>query len=396
MRILTIIPSLQIGGAESFFVRLACSMARRHEVTAYVEHMQYTDGRLMAALIEHGVVLRWTPFTEKRAAAWSYRLAKLARALHPCLDFVRWLETRTLRKLHSTTRFDVVNPHLTLPELAAGAAFMNDAVPIVATDHGDYRLPHFHALAETEAFARLYRRTDALILPSNDNARSTAGIPRKTGFQQRVIYYGFETFEAGPKVRPSGARFVFGVAARGIPSKGWREVLAAFLAGFDQFPEDTHLMLVGGSDYLDELQAELPEKVRRHVHFAGSQSDPGPWIQGFDCGILASYYASESLPNFVIECLVSGVPVIATRQGGLPEMLESSTGAAGVLLSNAPGEPANVAELEAAMVKMASGGAKEDKIKQSVVEAGGRFSMPECLQQYEEVFEELITSHSAI
>lgn len=391
MRILTMIPSLQIGGAESFFVRLACALTQRHEVTAYVEHMRYTDAGLLATLQACGVIVCWTPFTEGPAAVWAYRLAKIGRMLHARLDVVRWMEKAALKRLHSKNRFDVVNPHLALPELSASEAFLDDPVPIVATDHGDYRLPYFHALGKKAAFARLYRRVDALVLPSNDNARSAAGIPRKEGFRQRVIYYGFEAFKQGQKARPAGARFVFGIAARGIPSKGWGEVLEAFTQSFDQFPEGTHLMLVGGGDYLEELKARMPEGLAGHVHFAGPQSDPGPWIQGFDCGVLASYYPSESLPNMVIECLVSGVPVIATRQGGIPEMLETSAGTAGVLLSNSPGTPAQVDELKAAMLHMVGNYRRNEKMHAAVREAGGRFSMRQCLQRYEELFQEMVS-----
>lgn len=391
VRVLTIIPSLQIGGAEAFFVRLACALAQKHQVTAYIEHMCYTNNGLLDELRRSSVQVCWTPFTDRVGRHVSYRISKLGRLISPRLDLVRWLERKALRRLHHRQRFDVVNPHLTLPELAACDAFLDDLVPIVATDHGDYRLPTFHSLAKDERFARLYRRTDALILPSNDNALGAAGIPRKEGFQQRVIYYGFDPFRPGPKVRPEGARFVFGVAARGIPSKGWGEVLAAFVQGFDQFPKGTHLMLVGGSDYLDGLKAEVPLRLRGHVHFAGPQSEPGPWIQGFDCGILASYYPSESLPNMIIECLVFGVPVIATRQGGISEMLETPAGTAGVLLTNAPGTPARVNELEAAMVRMAGGAAAEEELKTAVHDAGERFSMSLCVQQYEETFQSLAT-----
>lgn len=384
-----IIPSLQIGGAEAFFVRLACALAVKNDVTAYVEHMCYTDEALLGELRRRSVQVCWTPFTDRIGRRLSYRISHLGRMIHPRLDLVSWLERQTLRRLHYRQHFDVVNPHLTLPELAACDAYFDDPVPIAATDHGDYRLPHFHALAKEEHFARLYRRTDALILVSNDNAGSTEGIPRKESFLQRVIYNGFDPFKPGSKVRPQGARFVFGVAARGIPSKGWGEVLAAYIQGFDRFPKGTHMMLVGGSDYLEGLKAMVPPQLRDHVHFAGPQSEPGPWIQGFDCGILASYYPSESLPNIIVECLVSGVPVIATRQGGIPEMLETSVGPAGVLLSNAPGTPAQVDELANAMICMAGGAAEERKLKAAVHYASERYSLPLCVQQYEEMFQSL-------
>jgi glycosyltransferase involved in cell wall biosynthesis len=66
----------------------------------------------------------------------------------------------------------------------------------------------------------------------------------------------------------------------------------------------------------DEVQAL---KIQDNVRFLGFVSNAGLYIQAFDIGLLPS--SKEGLPYFVLECLHSGIPVVASSVGGIPEII---------------------------------------------------------------------------
>jgi glycosyltransferase involved in cell wall biosynthesis len=84
---------------------------------------------------------------------------------------------------------------------------------------------------------------------------------------------------------------------------------------------DAHLLIVGDGPWmgrLRELAAELDLADR--VHFAGYQPRPERFLRSMDAFALSS--ASEGMPLVVLEAWAAGVPVVATRVGGLPELVD--------------------------------------------------------------------------
>jgi glycosyltransferase involved in cell wall biosynthesis len=61
------------------------------------------------------------------------------------------------------------------------------------------------------------------------------------------------------------------------------------------------------------------------VHFAGYQPDPARFLQAMDLFALTS--GSEGMPLCVLEAWAAGIPVVASRVGGVPELIRNgSTG----------------------------------------------------------------------
>jgi sugar transferase (PEP-CTERM/EpsH1 system associated) len=92
---------------------------------------------------------------------------------------------------------------------------------------------------------------------------------------------------------------------------------------------DAHLLLVGDGPWmgrLRELVASLGLADR--VHFAGYQAQPAPYHQAMNVFALTSQ--SEGMPLVVLEAWAAGVPVVATRVGGLPDLVDD--GRTGVLV----------------------------------------------------------------
>jgi glycosyltransferase involved in cell wall biosynthesis len=140
---------------------------------------------------------------------------------------------------------------------------------------------------------------------------------------------------------PSDARIVL-AAGRLSPEKGYDDLLRAFDDVAREMPQ-THLLLAGSGGLEPELRALSARlATHTHVHFLGFRKDMHSLFRQADVFALSSL--SEGLPNVVLEAMALGVPVAATRVGGLPEVIDD--GETGLLVP-----PQATAELGRALLR---------------------------------------------
>jgi len=118
---------------------------------------------------------------------------------------------------------------------------------------------------------------------------------------------------------PDGA-LLLGVVGRLSLEKGCHEMLDAFAVVAAAEPR-VHLALIGEGP----LRAALESRVAAadwggRVHFTGHQSPVQPFYEAID--MLVSPSRTEGLSNAILEALVFERPVVATRVGGNPEIIE--------------------------------------------------------------------------
>jgi glycosyltransferase involved in cell wall biosynthesis len=127
---------------------------------------------------------------------------------------------------------------------------------------------------------------------------------------------------------PTDGRWRFMQACRLIPKKGVATSLCAFAIFQKEFP-NAELIIAGKGplqSHLEELAEELG--IARKVHFRGFLSQPE----------LMNLYATshfflhpsetppdqnqEGIPNSILEAMATGLAVLATHHGGIPEAVE--------------------------------------------------------------------------
>jgi glycosyltransferase involved in cell wall biosynthesis len=112
-----------------------------------------------------------------------------------------------------------------------------------------------------------------------------------------------------------GDRFVILVIAQLIPAKGVDLVLGAVA----ELPEQACLWIVGTGDQMAELQALARTLgIDHRVAFWGLQRQVEPFLQAADCFVLPSRW-QEAAGLVILEAQSTGVPVVASRVGGIPE-----------------------------------------------------------------------------
>ncbi len=109
-------------------------------------------------------------------------------------------------------------------------------------------------------------------------------------------------------------------------SKGLRELVRA-TAAVSRSIENVHLIMIGEGPLRTELETlVLNQQIQHKVTFVGTLStqELGQWYAASDVLALPSY--NEGCPNVVMEAINSGRPVVATRVGGVPELVTSNCG----------------------------------------------------------------------
>lgn len=97
-----------------------------------------------------------------------------------------------------------------------------------------------------------------------------------------------------------------------------------------------HLVIVGDGPERDALRARVDRSPgREYVHLLGNRDDVESVLAAFDAFALTS--RTEGLPLVLLEAMATGLPVVSTAVGGIPDLLKD--GVTGFLVPAGEREP---------------------------------------------------------
>lgn len=182
---------------------------------------------------------------------------------------------------------------------------------------------------------------------------------------------------------------VFTLASRAIPRKGWATAIAAVRRLRELHPERRrHLLLCGEGEEAERLAALHSNDP--DITFLGYQSRIHGLFRISDVAILPTRFSGESFPFCIVEALQVGTPVIATRVGEIPSMLEPpGMESAGILIDALSDSELFAEELAAAMEAMLS---PERRAAYAVAatRCGATYSMDRLVDSYTSLYRHLI------
>jgi len=324
-RILFLHHTAIIGGAELHLL----SVARHFRETATV--VLFADGPFRQALENAGVRVRvlastWASRGVRRQNP-SFSAANIASVV-----LLAWRTARAAREA------DLIYANSPKALLVARLARLVRRRPVLWFLHDLLDETHF-SRRSIRLLVSTANRTAARIL-ANSKATAAAFVSaRGRSDLARVVYDGFDaaTFTDTPVDFGWEGLQVAGVFGRITPWKGHDVVLRAlalipsFAAVFVGEEEDA--AYVKG---LRLLARELG--VAERVRFLGFRNDVPQLMRAVDC-IAHVSVDPEPFGRVVVEGMLAGRPVIATRAGGVPEIIED--GVSGILIT--PGSPEELA-----------------------------------------------------
>jgi len=300
--VLQLITTLDPGGAEHQLLTLVRQLRDRFDFeVAYLKGGGGLAPRFEALGIRvHGLgIRRWAD------PVCLVRLVRLVRRLRP----------------------DLVVTHLFKADVYGALAAIGTDIPLVSHKHNEDQFllnPFFGALGLTTAV-----RCRRLVAVSDAVARfhaERAGFPRERFVR---VLHGIEGEPPGLPRAEMRRRFdieerslLLGTAARLTPQKGLDTLIRAvkrLIEHDDRFRFSCLIAGVGEDrDRLISLCRSLGLEER--VRLVGRVTDIPAFLQALDIFILPSRW--EGLGVVLLEAMANGCPIVATRVGGIPEVVE--------------------------------------------------------------------------
>jgi glycosyltransferase involved in cell wall biosynthesis len=245
-------------------------------------------------------------------------VARMAVPIHPLKDTHAFgAVARALREL----RPDLVLAHGAKAGFLGRAAAALLGIPAVFTPHGwaisDRISPRqgriFRILEKAAALATV--RIVNVCEFERRLALEHGIAPRE---KMAVVYNGIPDIPANLLARPAGQPARLVMVARMAPPKDHTTLLRA-LAGLPAM--SWTLDLIGDGPLEGAIRAAANELgIADRVRFLGFQSDIAPLLAGAQALALSSRF--EAFPYAIVEAMRAGLPVVASRVGGIPEAVE--------------------------------------------------------------------------
>ena len=323
--------SIALGGMEMHAAELARGMARAGwQVSMILPELSILD-QVAAELETLGITCHRVTLTGSQD---KHRLA------------AAWLRTRDILRQSSP---DVFHQHRTGPYhgkwgvLAARAA----GVPVVVAS--EHQAANRLTGAARWANAAIDRLVDAFVAVSDHDYRTQLTESGRPLVKITRIYNGVDLSRftrLAPEAIHAGraalgippAAPIIGTVGRLEEQKGITYLLNALPALVARWP-GLHVLIVGRGSLREALQAEAAALgVRDFTHFLGFLPDTGPVMGLMDVVVIPSVW--EPFGLVAAEAMAALRPVVATRVGGLPEVvIDGDTG-----LLAPPAEPAALAD----------------------------------------------------
>jgi glycosyltransferase involved in cell wall biosynthesis len=318
-RVLLLITLAEVGGAQAYVASLLPALAGRFEVVVAA----HGPGPLRAAAAAAGVRF--------------VGLEHVRRPINPWRDVAGFVElVRLLRRERPDILHASSSKAGALGRLAAFAA----RVPIrIFTVHG------WAFAACSGPASSLYRWADRLVRPVttvticvSENERAAGIRAGACSAERTVVIRNAVSLGGRPRARHGTTRPLLIAVGRLKAPKDFLTLVRAFAL---LPPHSFEALIVGDGPDRGTLEREVRRLgLENRVRLVGERHDVPDLLAAADVFVLSS--VSEGLPVSVLEAMAAELPVVASRVGGLPELVLD--GLTGLLV-----EPRNAAKLADAL-----------------------------------------------
>lgn len=333
--LLYVIPSLEVGGAERVVINLARTVDRNR------------FNPIVCCLNDKGILANELEKTGIRVIA----LNKKGKFDFSVISkLIRVIKENNIKIIHT---------HLWGANFWGRIAAKLTKIPvIIATEHNvDIWKPQVYFMLDRW----LARKTDKIIVVSNKVKEFYAhkGIPT---WKLEVIYNGIQAIHPQPVAYNPQIREEFGIKdneivlaiiGRLVPQKGHRYLFEAISSLNGQYR--LKVLVVGDGPLMANLKSQVAGlKLQERIIFTGLRKDVLKILEEVDILVMPSL--REGLPITALEAMAAGVPIIATKVGGLPELIKDNK--TGLLI-----EPANGVAIKDAIEKLINDKDLSDNLK---------------------------------
>ncbi len=235
-----------------------------------------------------------------------------------------------LRRIISRTQPDLVHVHSRRgADIWGTAAAWCTRTPAIITRRVDNPENPYIARLKYRIYSRVVAISEGIrrvLLAEGIPAKKIVCVPSAVDAQRFAVNCAREWFVREFGLKPTDR--VIGMIAQFIPRKGHRLLIGAAPGILERFPEARFLLFGKGPLEEDLRRLCARNRISDRVIFAGFRNDLERILPCLDVVVHPAYL--EGLGVSLLQAAAAGVPIVATRAGGIPEIVEN--GANGYLI----------------------------------------------------------------
>lgn len=368
-RILFVIPTLLTGGTERQLFLLAKGLAKTNNF--YIEVVSlYKDGEIAWQLRQEGIVNRCV-------------------GMRNIYDFTGYFK---LRRLIIKGRFDIVHNFLFDANVWGGFAAYSTGTKVIISSRRDIGAWRKRRHIILERLGNLF--SDKIVVNAQAIKDYTVLQERAPLSKIEVINNGIElASQEGKDAKSKNKKEILGLSedvqvATMVGTLSEKKRQDVFLrSAREVLKEDRNVrfVLVGRGPREKNLKLLAKELgIEKSVIFLGFREDIQEILIATDLLALTSDF--EGMPNVILEAMACGLPVVGTRVGGIPEVVED--GISGILVK--PDNPLEVSNAVKLLLQETALRQKMGRRGREIIEQ--RFGLNKMIESYSSVYSQLLKS----
>lgn len=302
-----------------------------------------------------------------------------------------------LKQIIKEQKIDLIHAHVWNPA-SCRYAFMaaNQNTPIIITEHDPFPLPFLKNLIKKH----FLNKVSKIITVSENNAKLLKKLYPNHKKKINVIHNGIdlewwhsqllrfphqERKEIKENIFQAREDSLILITIAALHErKGLKYLIEAMPDITAKYP-NIKLVILGEGPEENELKKLVESlKLANHIEFLGRRKETPKFLKSSDIFVLPSRREAFGMVN--LEAMVTSLPVIATKVGGIPEIIEN--GKNGLLV-----EPENTSALSGAILKFI----KDPELRKKIGEAGYRtvvekFDAEKMAQEYEKIYNQTLST----
>lgn len=359
MRIMYVIPSLEMGGAEKLVIDIARNIDKeKYEVK-------------IVTLLDK----KWLGFLDV-AAENDIEIISICRNLNGTNKIYAILKAI---QIFNTYKPDIVHTHLNSIIYALPAILFSKVKTRIHTFHSiaDRSLKGIYGIALWIAMKYMKFIPVGVGETVCDSISNAYGIKRG---KVHLIFNGIDTTRFSPdeetqKTSKTEIRLVN--VGRMFHVKNPKLLIKSFFEALRDCP-DIILTMVGDGEEREAIEMLVTDLgIKDKVNLVGNQENVETYLKNADIYISASNV--EGVPLSVLEAMACGLPIISTKAGGVIDIVKD--GENGILV-----EVGNKEELKNAIIRLCKDAILRKKIGTNALEASRKYSIKSTVRKYEEIY----------
>ncbi len=182
--------------------------------------------------------------------------------------------------------------------------------------------------------------------------------------------------------------FLVGSVGRIVPVKRY-DLLIDAIELLLREGSDVYLTIIGDGPLKTALQNRIAQKeLENRVFLLGRKENVADFLTAMDIFVLSSDF--EGISNTILEAMTSSLPIVATRVGGTPEIVDDNR--TGLLC-----EPNDINSLASSLARLITDNNLREKMGlEARQDVEARFSLNRMVREYEDIYLKLAKSKSLI